>query len=399
MGLFSRNPNETAYVGGKKHWADVIKNSGPGEALIWRQPEEDFNTNSTLIVMPGEQAIFIKGGVIEYVFDNGTYKLTTENYPFISRLKNAFTGGISTFSCIVYFVRTAHSREVLWGTSSRIQTRDKVNGIRVDIGANGAYKIQIVNPAAFLEKMIGNNVPVQTEDDLQNYFKNEFSGKIRTSLSKFFNEYQGEFIGIEEHLEELSEQLQPEIDRIVSSYGLQCVRFTIAALDVATEKYDRLDDINIGVFENVQTARGEKAAKDAMGADYATIKGMHILESLAQNPAAGGVAGFQAGMAMGQTAATVYSTIAENVFGSASQAFVEKENAHMSERQPSGRYMQQTAATQNLCSKCGVPVPAGANFCPKCGMAISSNEIYCPSCGKQVESGTNFCPYCGKSIQ
>ena len=31
MGLFSKNSNEAAYVGGSKHWADVIKNSGPGE--------------------------------------------------------------------------------------------------------------------------------------------------------------------------------------------------------------------------------------------------------------------------------------------------------------------------------------------------------------------------------
>ena len=50
MGLFNnKNPNETAYQGGKKHWTDVIKNSSPGDLLIWRQPEEDFNTNSTLI--------------------------------------------------------------------------------------------------------------------------------------------------------------------------------------------------------------------------------------------------------------------------------------------------------------------------------------------------------------
>jgi hypothetical protein len=28
------------------------KNSGSGDILIWRQTEEDFNTNSTLIVMP-----------------------------------------------------------------------------------------------------------------------------------------------------------------------------------------------------------------------------------------------------------------------------------------------------------------------------------------------------------
>jgi len=111
MGLFNnKNPNETAFTGGKKHWADVIKNTGAGELLIWRQPEEDFNTNSTLIVMPGEEAIFIKGGTVEQTFENGTYKLSTENYPFISRLRNAFTGGISTFNCVVYFVRPSFSQ-------------------------------------------------------------------------------------------------------------------------------------------------------------------------------------------------------------------------------------------------------------------------------------------------
>ena len=78
MALFGRNPNEAAYTGGKKHWADVIKNTGPGELLIWRQPEEDFNTNSTLIVMPGEEAIFIKGGNIEEVFGNTVMRDVTK---------------------------------------------------------------------------------------------------------------------------------------------------------------------------------------------------------------------------------------------------------------------------------------------------------------------------------
>ena len=162
MGLFNnKNPNETAFTGGKKHWADVIKNTGDGELLIWRQPEEDFNTNSTLIVMPGEEAIFIKGGTVEQTFENGTYKLSTENYPFISRLRNAFTGGISTFNCVVYFVRKAHSEEILWGTDSPIQVRDKMLGIATKLKARGAYKVQIDNPVKFLEKLIGNNVPFQ----------------------------------------------------------------------------------------------------------------------------------------------------------------------------------------------------------------------------------------------
>ena len=74
MALFKKNPNEAAYRDGKKHWAEVIKNTGPGDPLIWKQPEEDFNTNSTLIVMPGEAAIFVNRGVVEQVFENGTYK-------------------------------------------------------------------------------------------------------------------------------------------------------------------------------------------------------------------------------------------------------------------------------------------------------------------------------------
>ena len=59
MAFWKKNPNEALYVEGKKHWTDVIKNTGDPSLLIWKQPEEDFNTNSTLIVMPGESAIFV----------------------------------------------------------------------------------------------------------------------------------------------------------------------------------------------------------------------------------------------------------------------------------------------------------------------------------------------------
>ena len=41
MGFFKKNPNEVAFTGGQKHWTDVIKNSGPGELLIWRPDEKN----------------------------------------------------------------------------------------------------------------------------------------------------------------------------------------------------------------------------------------------------------------------------------------------------------------------------------------------------------------------
>ena len=164
MGLFNnKNPNEAAYAGGKKHFTDVIKNSGVGELLLWKQPEEDFNTNSTLIVMPGESAVFINGGNIEQVFESGTYKLSTNNYPFISRLRNAFSGGISTFNCVVYFVRKAVSAEIYWGTNTPIQVRDPIFQIICDVKARGSYKVTIEDPAKFLTKLIGNNMFVATQ--------------------------------------------------------------------------------------------------------------------------------------------------------------------------------------------------------------------------------------------
>lgn len=319
MGLFGKNPNEVAYTGGKKHWADVIKNSGPGELLIWRQPEEDFNTNSTLIVMPGEEAIFIKGGSVEQVFENGNYKLSTENYPFISRLRNAFTGGISTFNCVVYFVRKADSQEIRWGTETPIQVRDKVWGIRTDAKVRGAYKVRIENPVTFLEKLIGNNVSFQLQGELDKYFASEFQGKIKSAVSKFLNSLQQELIGIDAYMDELSEQIEPYIDEVVSDYGLKCVKFSLAGLDIDTNKYDVIDKSQIAAISKGKLARGDKAAMDVLGDDWGRQQAANILGDLARNPGAGGIGAMGAGMGMGMAAGNVFGNMANQMFAPMNQ--------------------------------------------------------------------------------
>ena len=270
MSLFGKNPNETAYVGGKKHWTDVIKNSGDGNLLIWRQPEEDFNTNSTLVVMPGEEAIFINQGVIEQVFENGTYKLSTSNYPFISRLRNAFSGGISVFNCVVYFVRKASSVEIKWGTDSPIQVRDKVLGIATKLRARGSYKIQIENSAKFLETIIGNNIQCATQDDINKFFISQFQSKIKSAVAKELGASETEVLGIDARLEEFSEMIQPKVDELLQVNGLKCLAFSIAAIDI-------------------------------------------VLKAMASNP--GNVAGqVGAGLGMGVAAANAFGTMANQMF-------------------------------------------------------------------------------------
>jgi membrane protease subunit (stomatin/prohibitin family) len=338
-----KNENEAAYAGGKKHWADVIKNSGDGNLLIWRQPEEDFNTNSTLVVMPGEEAIFIKGGTIEQTFDNGTYKLSTENYPFISRLRNAFTGGVSTFSCVVYFVRKAHSMEILWGTDSPIQVRDKFLGIATKLKARGAYKIQIGNPAIFLEKLIGNNVPLAAQADLTLFFRNEFQSKIKTSIAKAANETTQELLGIDSRLDEFSDSITPFIEEIVVDYGLKLVKFTVAAIDIDDDELRRrYDEIGMDAIEKMRIAQADKSVMGILGEDWGRQQAATILKDLANNPGAGGVAAAGAGLGMGIGAGGVFGSMAQQIFSPMNP----QPQQQQIQQQPSGRFTQKSVTDE-----------------------------------------------------
>lgn len=330
MGIF-KNKNETAFVDGKKHWTDVIKNSGPGDVLLWRQPEEDFNTNSTLVVMPGEVAVFIKGGQIQQIFDNGTYKLSTENYPFISRLRNAFSGGISTFNCVVYFVRTAHSEELKWGTDSPLQVRDNVLGMATTVRARGVYKVQVSNPGIFLEKLVGNNIPIQTQSDIDNYFALQFQSKIKSILTQALVNSQTELLGIEARLDELSAEIKPQVDALVGDYGLNCIQFVISAMDVDdSELRRRYDEINMNAAERIRMAQaekvampleaeGERAAMDALGDKWAPLQASKILDDLANNPGAGGTASAMSGIGVGVAAGSVFGNMANQMFSAMNQ--------------------------------------------------------------------------------
>jgi membrane protease subunit (stomatin/prohibitin family) len=313
MALFSRNPNESAYIGGKKHWTDVIKNSGSGDLLIWRQPEEDFNTNSTLIVMPGEEAIFIKGGVIESVSDNGTHKLSTENYPFISRWRNMATGGISTFNCVVYFVRKAVSMEIKWGTSSPVQVYDKTFNLPATFRARGSYKIQVGNGAKLLVKLLGNNIQFLHKDELENYFFEEFQTEIKSCIAEVLNESTQPLFGVDSRLKGLSKEVAPHLVEILDDYGLNLVNFSISALDLDDEIKQRYKNARLSAIEKKEDALGDKDKMDILGIDWRQQQSADILKTLAANPGSGGIAAAGAGLGMGMAAGNVFAGMAQQM--------------------------------------------------------------------------------------
>ena len=356
MAIFGRNSNESAYVGGKKHWSDVIKNSGPGGLLIWRQPEEDFNTNSTLIVNPGEEAIFIKGGAIQEVFGEGTYKLSTENYVFVSRLRNLFTGGVSTFNCVVYFVRTAHSGEILWGTASPIQVRDKVLGIATTLRAHGAYKIQVDNPQLFLVKLIGNNINSMEQQELLNdYFRNEFQSKIISSITRTLNETETELLGIGARIGEFAEMVKPFLSEVFEGYGLKLIEFSIAALIVDEDGLRRrYDEIGIDAIAKIRNAQADKAVIGVLADDWGRVTSAGILHTLAANPGSGGVASAGASLGMGMAAGSAFGHMTQQMFTPVQQPMPPPATS-----QPSGEFPQKPVDTPTASSS-GIDDPVAS---------------------------------------
>lgn len=307
MALWKKNPNESAYIGERKHWTDVIKNTSAPNILMWKQPEEDFNTNSTLIVMPGETAIFVHGGAVEKVFDvPGTYKLATENYPFISRLKNQFSGGISTFSCVVYFIRKAHSREINWGIAPALKIRDPVYDILCKLRINGAYKISISDPIKFLMYMIGSNKQSFSENELQDYFGNETQMHIRNLISQFIAQAKVEVLAVCEYQVEIAILIEPFINVMFSKYGIALESFSIAVFDISDDDSNRAE---------LEAAFSKRASMRILGKDWARLQAADILKELAKNPGAGDVASMGAGMGMAIATAPIFANLAQQMFG------------------------------------------------------------------------------------
>lgn len=321
MGFFSKNI---------QNWVSVIKNENDGNLLISKHSEENFNTNSTLVVEPSEEAIFIRNGEIIQVFENGTYNLTTDNFPFISDLRNSFSGNKNCFTCSVYFVRKAHSLEIKWGTDSPIQLRDPVLNIMTSVRARGAYKIQIDDGAKFLVKLLGNNVNFLEQNSINNYFINEFQQHIKSCLTSSIISLNKEILGISAEQNTLAEKVSPELQNILDNYGLKLIVFSIAGIDIP------IDDPN---RQKLEEAFANKKVMDILGENWGKQQATEILHTAAANE--GGIAGLGAGLGVGLSAGNTMAEMSKEIL--------------------------QTTQETKFCQECGTKIGKNAKFCSNCG--------------------------------
>lgn len=296
---------------------EVIKYDGPNDILVWKMPHEDFNTNAQLIVGPAQEAIFVKGGIVLERFAPGTYTLNTKNYPFIRHLVGLVTGGVSPFSCTVYYVNKAVSMGIDWGTDSPISIIDPVYHVPVDVRSYGDFSLRAENGQKLLEKLVGQTAGV-SHDEIRKYFTNLMATQVRGVISGTMLARQLSPIGIDAHLADMSATATEKLRPIFSAYGMEMVHFTISAINApelesikqkARDLQKHRMDTDVEVEDKQKRSDAQAFENRALGVSEQQKWVAQMGQKLAENPGpyVGGV-GFP-GMAGGSIQPSAAGTV------------------------------------------------------------------------------------------
>lgn len=300
MALFGKNKPASQ----KHSIIEVIKYDGPNDVLIWKFPNEDFNTNTQLIVGPSQEAIFVKGGQVLGRFISGTYTLSTKNYPFIRSLVGLATGGVSPFSCVVYYVNKVVSMGIDWGTDTPISIVDPVYKVPVDIRSYGDLSLRVENGQMLLEKLVG-QTQGYTHQEITQFFSNLMATQVRGVISGTMMSHGLSPIGIDAYLADMSNYAMERISPIFEAYGMTVNHFTIAAitapeLDTIKQKARDLQEhrmeTDVGVEDKKKFAQAQAFENRELGINEQQKMVGRAMETLAGNP--GPVMGAAGGMGM-----------------------------------------------------------------------------------------------------
>lgn len=209
---------------------DVIKYEGGNTTLIYKYPKTDFNLGTQLIVHESQEAVFFRDGEALESFGPGRHTLETANLPHIKNHINSLAGGEHVFHSEVYFINLTTELGVKWGTDSKIRLFDPISGLHLEIGASGTFNIKVNDGRKLLLKVVGTSSGFEQEDIFGSVgysttktigsFKGMIVSKVKTNLAKAIRENDINILEIDEHLDELSELLRIEINKVLDSYGM-----------------------------------------------------------------------------------------------------------------------------------------------------------------------------------
>lgn len=372
MGLFGFFKKQLLEV---LEWKDSSK-----DILVYRHPVEDreeIMNSSTLIVRESQVAVFVHKGQIADVFTPGTYKLNTENIPFLTKMLSLPTGFNSRIKAEVYFVNTKQFLGQKWGTQNPIMMRDADFG-SIRLRGYGTFSYKVEDAKTFMREVFGTN-PVYRVEDLSTQCKSILVSNISDAIA----EARVPALDLAANYKEIGNQIvnvsQPEFEK----WGLKLCKVVVENLSLPEEVEKVLDERSkLGILG------------DKMGT-YTQYQSAQAIRDAAKNPNGGNMAGIGVGLGAGATMGNMFAHSMANVKDETPKRSCIKCGATISNRV---KFCPECGASQNeTCPKCGEAVQKGTKFCTNCGESLVKEKT-CPKCGKVLKPSVKFCPECGEKV-
>lgn len=369
----------------KKQLLSVIEwTDASNDILVFKYPlngREEIMNSSTLVVRESQVAIFVHKGEIADVFGPGTYKLSTENIPFLTKMLSLSTGGNSRIKAEVYFVNTKRFMGLKWGTQNPIMMRDVDFG-NIRLRGYGTFAVKVEDPTKFMKECFGTN-PIYRVGDIVEQYKSS----LIQLLTDVIGESKLSALDLAPNYKELGKMVETNAKEEFAPLGLKVSNFVIENLSLPEEVEKMLDE---------RTKMGVIA--DKMGT-YTQYKAANAMEDVAKNPSGGGLAGLGVGLGAGVGMGDMFNDSIRSAKDTQKEVTIQcvKCGASMPGK---AKFCPECGATQALsCPKCGEPIRKGAKFCGNCGEKLKASGNVCSKCGKHLEPGSKFCPDCGEKVK
>lgn len=358
-------------------WKDDSK-----DTVIYRFPVTDryeIMTGSTLVVRESQVALFVHKGKVADVFEPGTYKLSTENLPFITKILSLPTGFESPIKAEVYYVNTKQFVGQKWGTQNPIAMRDRDFGM-IQLRGYGVYSFRVIDAKLFMNEMFGTN-EIYTTSDVAEHIR----PTIIQSISDTIAESKMSFLDLASNYKEFGETVVSTSEKEFATLGLKLEKLVVENLSLP-------DDVEKAINERSRLG----IIEDKMGT-YTQLQAAEALKEAAKNPSGGNMAslgvGFGAAGAIG------------GLFGNSLET-ANKPKTKMKQCIKCGidipeksKHCHECGAPQNpICPKCKEMISPKAKFCPNCGEKIASAKKVCSGCGEELKPNAKFCANCGTKV-
>ena len=346
----------------KKQLLEVIEwTDDSQDTIVYRYPlekREEIMNSSTLIVRPSQTAVFVHKGQIADVFAPGTYKLATENIPFLTKLLSLPTGFNSPIKAEVYFVNTKQFNGLRWGTQNPIMMRDVDFG-NVRLRGFGTYSFKIVDVKTFMTEVFGTN-SLYTVSDISNHNR----PLVVQGMTEVLGEGKISALDLAANYKKFATEIKNRTNPEFLKFGMKLTGVVIENISLPEEVEKALDEkTRLGMMEDHLDTYTRLKTADAIG-------------DAAKNEGNGGLAGLGIGLGSGTVLGQMFAqNLATN---------------------PAHKVMPTQTAGGKVCT-CGAQNSANAKFCTECGSKLAV-KAYCSHCGAEVKKTAKFCSDCGTKL-